>query len=74
MPRKGGVEAIAEIKAEQPETRILVLTSFAEDRLAFEAIKAGAIGYLLKDHPRATSSRRFATCIGASCRCTRRSL
>ena len=49
MPRKGGVEAIAEIKAEQPETRILVLTSFAEDRLAFEAIKAGATGYLLKD-------------------------
>ena len=53
MPRKGGVEAIAEIKSRQPETRILVLTSFAEDRLAFEAIKAGATGYLLKD----TSSR-----------------
>jgi len=53
MPRKGGAEAIAEIKAEQPEARILVLTSFAEDRLAFEAIKAGATGYLLKD----TSSR-----------------
>jgi len=53
MPRKGGVEAIAEIKSRQPETRILVLTSFVEDRLAFEAIKAGATGYLLKD----TSSR-----------------
>jgi NarL family two-component system response regulator LiaR len=49
MPRKGGAEAIAEIKAEHPETRILVLTSFAEDQLAFEAIKAGATGYLLKD-------------------------
>lgn len=49
MPRKGGVEAIAEIRAEHPEARILVLTSFAEDQLALEAIKAGAIGYLLKD-------------------------
>jgi two-component system, NarL family, response regulator LiaR len=49
MPRQGGAEAIAEIKAELPGTRILVLTSFAEDKLAFEAIKAGATGYLLKD-------------------------
>ena len=49
MPRKGGAEAIAEIKAELPDTRILVLTSFTEDHLAFEAIKAGATGYLLKD-------------------------
>jgi NarL family two-component system response regulator LiaR len=49
MPRKGGAEAIAEIKAEYPAARILVLTSFTEDQLAFEAIKAGAIGYLLKD-------------------------
>jgi NarL family two-component system response regulator LiaR len=49
MPRKGGAQAIAEIKAEYPAARILVLTSFAEDQLAFEAIKAGAIGYLLKD-------------------------
>ena len=46
---KRQAEAIAEIKAENPETRILVLTSFAEDRLALEAIKAGATGYLLKD-------------------------
>lgn len=49
MPRKGGAEAIAEIKAQDPGARILVLTSFAEDRLALEAIKAGATGYLLKD-------------------------
>ncbi|MBN1137189.1 MAG: response regulator transcription factor [Anaerolineae bacterium] len=49
MPRQGGAEAIAGIKAELPDTRIVVLTSFAEDHLAFEAIKAGATGYLLKD-------------------------
>jgi NarL family two-component system response regulator LiaR len=49
MPRKGGVEAIEEIKAENPMARILVLTSFAEDEKVYAAIKAGALGYLLKD-------------------------
>jgi NarL family two-component system response regulator LiaR len=49
MPRKGGIEAIQEIKAENPEARILVLTSFAEDEKVYAAIKAGALGYLLKD-------------------------
>jgi NarL family two-component system response regulator LiaR len=49
MPRKGGIEAIVEIKAENPDARILVLTSFTEDEKVFSAIKAGAQGYLLKD-------------------------
>jgi NarL family two-component system response regulator LiaR len=49
MPRQGGIEAIGQIKAENPDTRILVLTSFAEDDKVFPAIKAGALGYLLKD-------------------------
>jgi NarL family two-component system response regulator LiaR len=49
MPRKDGIEAIGEIKGENPEARILVLTSFAEDDKVFPAIKAGALGYLLKD-------------------------
>jgi NarL family two-component system response regulator LiaR len=49
MPRKDGIEAIGEIKRENPEARILVLTSFAEDDKVFPAIKAGALGYLLKD-------------------------
>ena len=49
MPRKDGIEAISEIKQENPEARILVLTSFAEDDKVFPAIKAGAQGYLLKD-------------------------
>jgi NarL family two-component system response regulator LiaR len=49
MPHKGGIEAIREIKQENPEARILVLTSFAEDDKVFPAIKAGALGYLLKD-------------------------
>src|SRR3990172_1484697 len=49
MPRKTGLEAIDDIKRDNPQARILVLTSFAEDDKAFPAIKAGAMGYLLKD-------------------------
>jgi NarL family two-component system response regulator LiaR len=49
MPRKTGLEAIQAIKDDCPEARVLVLTSFAEDEQIFPAIKAGALGYLLKD-------------------------
>ena len=49
MPEIDGIEAISSITAEQPEIRILVLTSFAGDDNVFPALKAGAVGYLLKD-------------------------
>jgi NarL family two-component system response regulator LiaR len=49
MPHKDGIQAIKEIKAENPAARILVVTSFAENRRVFAAIEAGALGYLLKD-------------------------
>ena len=49
MPGVDGIEAIRQITARQPEARILVLTSFATDDKVFPAIKAGALGYLLKD-------------------------
>ena len=49
MPRKTGLEALADIKRADPNARILILTSFAEDDQVFPAIKAGALGYLLKD-------------------------
>lgn len=49
MPNKDGVEAINEIKQRDPDARILVLTSYAEDAKVFTAIQAGATGYLLKD-------------------------
>ena len=49
MPRKTGIEAIEEIKHENPNARILVLTSYSEDDKVFAAIKAGALGYLLKE-------------------------
>ena len=49
MPVMDGLEAIRQITARQPGARILVLTSFAGDDKVFPAIKAGALGYLLKD-------------------------
>jgi NarL family two-component system response regulator LiaR len=49
MPRKDGVQAINEIKQTNPEIKILVLTSFAENHQVYSAIKSGAIGYLMKD-------------------------
>jgi NarL family two-component system response regulator LiaR len=49
MPEMDGIEAIRRITAHQPGARILVLTSFAADDKVFPAIKAGALGYLLKD-------------------------
>lgn len=49
MPGMDGIEATRLITGRQPKTRILVLTSFAADNKVFPAIKAGALGYLLKD-------------------------
>jgi NarL family two-component system response regulator LiaR len=49
MPKLDGIEAIRRILANDSKARILVLTSFAADDKVFPAIKAGALGYLLKD-------------------------
>jgi NarL family two-component system response regulator LiaR len=49
MPDLDGIEAIRQIKNHRPEARILVLTTFAGEELVFPAIKAGALGYHLKD-------------------------
>ena len=51
MPRMSGLEAIKRITQENPDARILVVTSFADDDKVFPAIKAGALGYLLKEAP-----------------------
>ncbi len=49
MPEMNGVEAITAIMARDASARILVLTSYKEDNMVQDALKAGAIGYLLKD-------------------------
>ena len=49
MPRKSGVLATREITAALPRTRVMVLTTFDRDELVFDAVRAGAQAYLLKD-------------------------
>ena len=53
LPGKNGIDAIREIKASNPDARILVLTSFFDDERVYAAMEAGATGYILKDcHPK----------------------
>jgi DNA-binding NarL/FixJ family response regulator len=49
MPRKGGVAATREITASLPQTRVLVLTTLDAEQSVFDALRAGALAYLLKD-------------------------
>jgi NarL family two-component system response regulator LiaR len=49
MPRMDGPSATRAIREQHPKVQILVLTSFKEDNLVHDALKAGAIGYLLKN-------------------------
>jgi NarL family two-component system response regulator LiaR len=49
MPRVDGIEAIRQIHAAQPDIHILALTSFATDDKVLPAVRAGAMGYFLKD-------------------------
>ncbi|MFQ6026438.1 MAG: response regulator [Dehalococcoidia bacterium] len=51
MPEMDGVAAIQEIKAEQPDMGIIILTTYDTDEYIFNGIEAGARGYLLKDSP-----------------------
>ncbi len=52
MPKLNGLEAIPKLKEVSPKSRILVLTSFAESDRVYQTIKAGALGFLLKDATR----------------------
>jgi DNA-binding NarL/FixJ family response regulator len=51
LPGISGVEGVRRLKARHPEVQVVMLTVFADDRHVFEAICAGASGYLLKDTP-----------------------
>jgi DNA-binding NarL/FixJ family response regulator len=49
MPKLNGIEATKRIKAEQPQTKILILTAYDYDQYIFALLEAGAAGYMLKD-------------------------
>jgi DNA-binding NarL/FixJ family response regulator len=51
MPGMSGIEAIAAICAVWPEARIIILTTFGRDEYVFQGVRAGAVGFLLKDAP-----------------------
>jgi DNA-binding NarL/FixJ family response regulator len=52
MPIMNGVEATRQIRTRYPDIKVLVLTTYDDDEWVFDAIQAGASGYLLKDTPR----------------------
>src|SRR5438128_3975774 len=51
MPVLDGVAATRRLHVEQPECRVIVLTTFDDDEMVFDGLRAGALGYLLKDAP-----------------------
>ena len=52
MPGMNGIEATRQIRTHYPAVKVLVLTTYDDDEWVFDAIRAGASGYLLKDTPR----------------------
>lgn len=64
MPVLDGVAATRRLRAEQPECRVIMLTTFDDDEHVFEGLRAGALGYLLKDAP----SAKLAEAIRAAAR------
>jgi NarL family two-component system response regulator LiaR len=51
MPHMDGLEALARILEDDPDARVLVVTSYADDDKVFPAVKGGALGYILKEAP-----------------------
>lgn len=49
MPRMDGVEATRRLQASDPDVKVVVLTTFTDDRSVIDALRAGALGYLTKD-------------------------
>jgi DNA-binding NarL/FixJ family response regulator len=64
MPVLDGVEATRRLHHEQPDSRVIVLTTFDDDEMVFDGLRAGALGYLLKDAP----SEKLAEAIRAAAR------
>src|SRR5437588_7628274 len=51
MPVLDGVAATRRLRVENPDCRVIVLTTFDDDEMVFDGLRAGAVGYLLKDAP-----------------------
>jgi len=64
MPRLDGIAATRRLRAAQPDVRVLALTTFDTDEEVFAALRAGAVGYLLKD----VSSQRLVEAVLAAAR------
>lgn len=64
MPLMGGIDAIAAIRREFPDARIVVLTTYSGDAQAVKAFKAGASGYLLKNMVRKELAETIRTVYG----------
>lgn len=64
LPGPSGIEACQEITERWPETRVVILTSYAEDEMLFSAIRAGASGYVLKQ----IGAEELVNAIEAACR------
>jgi DNA-binding NarL/FixJ family response regulator len=61
MPRCNGVEATERLRAERPQTRVVVLTTYSDDAWVFSALQAGARGFLTKDAGAAEIHRAITT-------------
>ena len=72
MPDGTGIEACRAIKAELPDTKVLMLTSFADDDAVMSSVLAGASAFLLKTTSAKTSPRRSKASRGANRSSTRR--
>ncbi len=64
MPQQNGVEATTAICLSWPEARVIILTTFDRDDYVFDGVRAGAVGYLLKDLP-ATKLVETIRCVQA---------
>ncbi|QYN34368.1 response regulator transcription factor [Pseudonocardia sp. DSM 110487] len=64
MPVLDGIGATRRLRVEQPEVRVIALTTFDDDQDVFAALRAGAVGYLLKD----VSSARLVEAVHAAAR------